>query len=215
MQKVNLSGCPQITIAILLLSVLPSSYSIDPSLRKSIKHLSINVEHLERDQGPVSQFLLSTLSFEAVQEVDISKCSGLHLEAAIIVFSKSFPSLRTLRAAYLLNFKPTNLHQLVQNCPLLHEVDLTVDISPLIPAQVSIVSSSPAITSPLSNKSFRVGYNAMDVTSVQKSGTSLSNITKLTLEGQSDLRGEILICLFMSKIILTTKRYLSYTRLYG
>ncbi|KAB1221289.1 BTB/POZ domain-containing protein FBL11 [Morella rubra] len=187
-KKVNLSGCPQITIAILLLSVLPSSYSIDPSLRKSIEHLSINVEHLERDQGPVSQFLLSTLSFEAVQEVDISKCSGLHLEAAIIVFSKSFPSLRTLRAAYLLNFKPTNLHQLVQNCPLLHEVDLTVDISPLIPAQVSIVSSSPAIMSPLSNKSFRVGYNAMDVTSVQKFGTSLSNITKLTLEGQSDLR---------------------------
>ncbi|XP_059463633.1 BTB/POZ domain-containing protein FBL11 isoform X2 [Corylus avellana] len=123
----------------------------------------------------------------SVQEVDISKCQKLHLEAAIMCFSMSFPSIRTLKAAYLLNVKTTILHQLVQNFPLLCEVDLSSDISPLIPAQVSVVSSSPAITLSPSNKFFRVVDDPVDVTSSKRSGLSLSNITKLTLEGRSDL----------------------------
>uniref|UniRef100_A0A2N9IEU6 BACK domain-containing protein n=1 Tax=Fagus sylvatica TaxID=28930 RepID=A0A2N9IEU6_FAGSY len=184
--KVNLSGCPQITLAILLLSLLPSSYSIDLTLRKSIKHISMNFERLERDQCPISQGL-PMLSFEAVQEVDISKCPRLHLEAAITCFSKSFPSIRTFNAAYILNFKTATLHELVQKCPLLCEVDLTIDISPLIPAQVSVVSSSAAITPLLSNKSVSVRENPGDVILSKKSGLLLSNITKLTLEGRSDL----------------------------
>ncbi len=195
MQKVNLSGCPQITLTILLLSLLPSSYSIDLTLRKSIKHISMNFERLERDQCPISQGL-PMLSFEAVQEVDISKCPRLHLEAAITCFSKSFPSIRTFKAAYILNFKTATLHELVQKCPLLCEVDLTIDISPLIPAQVSVVSSSAAITPLLSNKSVSVRENPGDVILSKKSGLLLSNITKLTLEGRSDLCGEIFVCLF-------------------
>lgn len=136
------------------------------------------------------------LSFEAVQEVDISKCPRLHLEAAITCFSKSFPSIRTFNAAYILNFKTATLHELVQKCPLLCEVDLTIDISPLIPAQVSVVSSSAAITPLLSNKSVSVRENPGDVILSKKSGLLLSNITKLTLEGRSDLCGEIFVCLF-------------------
>ncbi|XP_018839777.1 BTB/POZ domain-containing protein FBL11 isoform X8 [Juglans regia] len=186
-KKVNLAGCPQITLATLLLSVLPLSYSMDPTLRKSIKQILISLERRERDQSPIPQGLLPMLSFEAVQEIDISKCPRLHLEAAITCISKSFPSLRTLKAAYLLNFKTTALHQLVHKCPLLREVDLTMDISPLIPAQVSVVSSSLAITSPLSNKSLSVGDDPADVMSLKKSGLSLPNITKLTLEGRSDI----------------------------
>ncbi|XP_041024898.1 BTB/POZ domain-containing protein FBL11 isoform X4 [Juglans microcarpa x Juglans regia] len=186
-KKVNLSGCPQITLATLLLSVLPLSYSMDPTLRKSMKQILIGLERRERDQSPIPQGLLPMLSFEAVQEIDISKCPRLHLEAAITCISKSFPSLRTLKAAYLLNFKTTALHQLVHKCPLLREVDLTTDISPLIPAQVSVVSSSLAITSPLSNKSLSVGDDPADVMSLKKSGLSLPNITKLTLEGRSDI----------------------------
>ncbi|XP_042941637.1 BTB/POZ domain-containing protein FBL11 isoform X7 [Carya illinoinensis] len=186
-KKVNLSGCPQITLATLLLSVLPVSYSMDPTLRKSIKQLLIGLERHERDQSPIPQGLLPMLSFEAVQEIDISKCPRLHLEAFITCISKSFPSLRTLKAAYLLNFKTTALHQLVHRCPLLREVDLTMDISPLIPAQVSVGSSSLAITPPLSNKSLSVGNDPADVISLKKSGMSLPNITKLTLEGRSDI----------------------------
>ncbi|KAL4605802.1 hypothetical protein ACB092_09G055900 [Castanea dentata] len=185
-KKVNLSGCPQITLAILLLSLLPSSYSIDPTLRKSVKHFTMNFGHLEREECPISQGL-PMLSFESVQEVDISKCPRLHLEAAITCFSKSFPSIRTLKAAYLLNFKTTTLHQLVQKCPLLCEVDLTIDISPLLPAQVSVVSSSAAIAPLLSNKSVSVREHPGDVSSLKKSGLLLSNITKLTLEGRTDL----------------------------
>lgn len=196
MQKVNLSGCPQITLAIMLLSVLPSSHSMEPALRNIVKHISLILESLEEgDRCHILLCLLPMSSFEAVEEVDISKCSKLHLEAAIMCFSMSFPSIRTLKAAYLLNIKTTILHQLVQKCPLLCEVDLTIDISPLIPAQVSVVSSSPAITLSPSNKSFSVVDNLVDVISSKRSGLSLSNITKLTLEGRSDLCGEIFVCL--------------------
>ncbi|XP_062166562.1 BTB/POZ domain-containing protein FBL11 isoform X4 [Alnus glutinosa] len=188
-KKVNLSGCPQITLAIMLLSVLPSSHAMEPALRNIVKHISLILESLEEgDRCHTLLCLLPMFSFEAVEEVDISKCSKLHLEAAIMCFSMSFPSIRTLKAAYLLNVKTTTiLHQLVQKCPLLCEVDLTVDISPLIPAQVSVVSSSPAITPSPSNRSFSVVDNPVDVISSKRSGLSLSNITKLTLEGRSDL----------------------------
>ncbi|EEF28381.1 ubiquitin-protein ligase, putative [Ricinus communis] len=160
-KKVDLSGCPQVTSVIVLLSLLPSSYCLDLTLRKSIRQSLINLDHLSRDQSG-SRFwhkLPPTLSFEAVEKVDISKCPRLHLESTIEFFSKSFPSLRKLRAAYLLNFKTITLHKLMQNCPLISEVDLTVDITPLIPTQLSVISSRP----------------------------SLSKISRLVLEGRSDI----------------------------
>jgi hypothetical protein len=203
-QKVNLSGCPQITLAIMLLSLLPSSHAVEPALRNIVKQISLILESLEEGDKCLNLLcLLPMSSFEAVQEVDISKCPKLHLEAAIMCFSMSFPSLRTLKAAYLLNVKATILHQLVQNFPLLCEVDLSSDTSPLIPAQVSVVSSSPAITLSPSNQFFRVVDDPVNVTSSKRSGLSLSNITKLTLEGRSDLCGEIFICLFSFNPILS------------
>lgn len=168
---------------------------MDLKLRKDIKESFINLEYLSRNQSGISQGLLPTLSFEAVEEVDISRCQRLHLEATIECFSKSFPSLRKLKAAYLLNFKTTTLHKLLHKCPLISEVDLTVDITPLIPAQVSVVSSGPAIMPPVSNKSITAGNNSLDMKSYYSS-PSLSNVTRLTLEGRSDICGEIFICLF-------------------
>ncbi|TXG58310.1 hypothetical protein EZV62_016139 [Acer yangbiense] len=184
-ERVNLSGCPQITSAILLLSLLHPSHSMDPASRKVIKQSLINLECL--DKGRISLSLPPTLSFEAVQEVNISKCPRIHLKAVIECFSKSFPSLRTIKAAYLLNFKTITFCKLVQKCPLVCEVDLTVDPSPVIPTQISVVSSSPSLVPPVSNKSFIVGDNSLDMTSVYHSRPSLSNITKLTLEGRSDI----------------------------
>lgn len=203
MQKVNLSGCPQITLAIMLLSVLPSSHAMEPASGNIVKQISLILESLKEGDQCLNVPSLPMVSFEAVQEVDISKCPKLHLEAAIMCFSMSFPSIRTLKAAYLLNVKTTILHQLVQKCPLLCEVDLTIDISPLIPAQVSVVSSSPAVTLSPSNMSFSVVDNPVDVTSSKRSGLSSSNITKLTLEGRSDLCGEIFICLFSFNTFLS------------
>ncbi|KAJ4705164.1 BTB/POZ domain-containing protein FBL11 [Melia azedarach] len=178
-EKVNLCGCPQMTAAILLLSVLDSSDLLDPTSWKIL-------ECLDKDQCRIPSSLLPTLSFEAVHEVDISKCPALHLDSAIECFSKSFPLLRTIKAAYLLNFRTTTLCKLVQKCPLLCEVDLTVDPSPLIPTKISVVSSSSSLMPPVSNKSI-VGNSSLYVTSVYHPGPSLSNITKLTLEGRNDL----------------------------
>ncbi|XP_034226541.1 BTB/POZ domain-containing protein FBL11 isoform X2 [Prunus dulcis] len=178
-QRVNLSSCSQITSAVLLLSLLPSANSIDYILR-GIGQSPFNLERLDRDQCSEVLNLLPTLSFEAVQEVDISKCPRLHLQSAIECFRKSFPSLRILKAAFLLKFKISTLRKLVRKCPMVCEVDLTTDTSPIISSQVSVVSSSPAITPQISNLSL----NVQDMTSFYNSGLS---IAKLTLEGRNDL----------------------------
>lgn len=188
MQKVNLSGCPQMTSAILLLSVLDSLHCLDPTSRKIF-------ECLDKDQSRSPLGFLPILSFEAVQEVNICKCHALHLESAVECFSKSFPSLRTIKAAYHLDFKTLNLHKLVQKCPMLCEVDLTVDPSPVIPTKVSVVSSSSALMPLVLNKSI-AGDSSLYATSVYHSGPSPSKITKLTLEGRSDMCGELLLCVF-------------------
>ncbi|CAN1761631.1 BTB/POZ domain-containing protein FBL11 [Linum perenne] len=174
MQKVDLSGCPQITSAILLLSLLPYLYSMDPTSKTRIIEYIVNLERFSKKQSQVPACLLPTLSFGAVEEVDISKCPSLHLEAAIECFSMSFPSLRKIKAAYLLNFKKSTLHKLLEKCPLISEVDLTVDSTPLIPGQVSVLSSSPVI----STASTILYARGLD---------SLYNITSLTLEGRSDI----------------------------
>ncbi|XP_031253522.1 BTB/POZ domain-containing protein FBL11 isoform X3 [Pistacia vera] len=178
-KKVDFSSCPQVTSAILLLSVLHSSHSMDSTLRKIIKKYLINLEHPDKDHWRISECLPPTLSFEALQEVNISKCHRLHLEYAIECFSRSFPSLKTIKAAYLLSIKTTSFIKLVHKCPLVSEVDLSVDISPIIPTQVSVLSSNLAL--PL------VSNKCWDVTSCYHSGTSLSNITYLTIEGRTDI----------------------------
>ncbi|KAK6244558.1 hypothetical protein QUC31_010967 [Theobroma cacao] len=185
-KRVDLSGCLQITTMILLLSLLPNNHSVGSALRKSIEESISNLEQADGSKYQIPQGLLPTLSFEAVQEVDISGCLKLHLEAAIECFSKSFPSLRKVKAAYLLNFKTTTLYRLVQKCSLVSEVDITVDMDPLISSQVSVISSSSAVISLAQNRPYTVG-DSSSVTSLYHLGHSLSNITKLTLEGRSDV----------------------------
>ncbi|XP_004305356.1 PREDICTED: BTB/POZ domain-containing protein FBL11-like [Fragaria vesca subsp. vesca] len=133
-KKVNLSSCPQITSLMILLSVLPSSHNIGSTLR-SIEQSPIKFDRLRRDQCSLLLRSLPILSFEAVQEVDISKCPRLQLDTAIECFCTSFPSLRTLKAAFLLNFNIETLSHLVRKCPMVYEVDLTTDTSPIIKSQ--------------------------------------------------------------------------------
>ncbi|CAL5350771.1 unnamed protein product [Camellia sinensis] len=188
-QKVDLSGCPQMKFAILLVSILLCSHSTGPMPSKVIKQFSINLERLDKNQWQNAWALLPTLSFEVVEEVDISNCPGLYLEAAIECFCKSFPCLRVLKAAHSLNFRMMKLCQLVQKCPLLSEVDLTVDVSPVIPSQVSVVSSSPALTSRGSTVSLEIDAYPSGASQLYMSKSLLSNITKLTLEGRVDVSG--------------------------
>lgn len=162
----------------LLLSLLPSLYIRDSALRKNIKELLVKLESIGRDHFPFSQELWPMLSFDTVEEVNISKCRRLHLQASIECFSISFPSLKLLKAAYLLHFDIRNFRYLVCKCPWILELDLTLDISPVVSDQ----DSNSSLT--ISDTPAPVG-----VLSLWKSRPMMSNITKLILEGRSELCG--------------------------
>lgn len=93
-QKVDISGCPQITAEIVPLSLLPSC-SPDSMLKKIIDKSSIS---------PAKNSVGQMCNFEAVRELDISNCPSFSLDLAIDCFCQSFPSLQTLKAAYFLKF---------------------------------------------------------------------------------------------------------------
>ncbi|CAL1373049.1 unnamed protein product [Linum trigynum] len=177
-KKVDLSGCPQINSALLLLSLLPYSYVMEPSLKKSVRETMVSLERFNKNQSQVPQSLLPILSLKAVEEVDISNCPSLHLEAAIECFSISFPCLKKVKASYLLNFKQRTFHKLLEKCLLVDELDLTVDSTPLIPGQVTVMSSS-VVTSPSSTFPYARVLDSLFTN---------SNITRLTLEGRSEIK---------------------------
>ncbi|XP_073155674.1 BTB/POZ domain-containing protein FBL11 isoform X2 [Henckelia pumila] len=183
-QKVDLSGCPQITPGLFLLSLLPSG-SADSMFRKIIEKSPMNFANVGLDTSLISH-TKELLSFEAVQEVDISNCPSLPLGLAIEFFCKSFPSLRTLKAANCSNFKTPKLCHFLRKFPLLTSIDLTLDISPVIPARVSITSSSQ-IPTPQRSKLLD-GYDHHFAASFSfLSYPVLANITELTLEGRTDM----------------------------
>ncbi|KAJ4980106.1 hypothetical protein NE237_010886 [Protea cynaroides] len=173
-EKVDLSGCPQITSAFLLLALC--SYRMEPLLQ-SVEQSFNELQQLDGDKYCISRCLGQNLSFEAVHVVDISNCTGMHFEAAIELFHKLFPSLRTLKASYCLKFRMSTLYHLVQKCPLVDEVDLTVDVSPAMPMQVSTISANIESFRDLGGASYRVLRDEL----------SFSSITKLTLKGRSDI----------------------------
>nr|KYP71091.1 LRR and BTB/POZ domain-containing protein FBL11 [Cajanus cajan] len=183
LNRVNLSGCPQITSTILLLSLIPQSCLTDPMQKNIIKQLFINCGHPIRDKCVFTQNLSKTLTFEAVQEVDISKCRYLLIEHAVDCFCKSFPSLRILKAAYLLHIGTISFLQLLETRPMVCEIDLTVDITPVVPALFTVLSSSSAVLPRVPEKP----YEEVKIMLFNRFGPPLSNVTKLTLEGRTDV----------------------------
>ncbi|KAL3326679.1 hypothetical protein AABB24_037394 [Solanum stoloniferum] len=179
----DLSGCPQINLLLLLLNMLPSSNNLDKLLMKKLNQLSLKLER-NMDISRIPWETFPVLTFEAVQVVDVSNCPMLHLEAAIEFFSKSFPSLTTLKAAYILTFRTMKLYQLLQRFPLLSDIDLTVDSTPVIPAKVSVISSFPAVMMQISTSPN--DETCPDVPAFHFS-RELSNITKFILEGRTDI----------------------------
>ncbi|KAI3947488.1 hypothetical protein MKX01_028393 [Papaver californicum] len=170
-EKIVLSGCPQITLASLLLSVLPSLCNMDPSIKKKYDTSITDLDNLHHSPYRASKFPL--LTFEAVQEVDISNCPRLHLQAIIECFSKSFPLLKRLNASNCLQFRVLTLFNLVEKCPLVEEVDLTTDISPAILSLVSTMSSTT-----------NMYYDSYVASYFKKERLLLS---KLTMEGRNDI----------------------------
>lgn len=140
----------------------------------------MNREPLSGNAFRSSWKMCPKLTFEAVHEIDISNCPMLHLEVAIECFSKLFPSLRTLKAANHLNFRTTKLLQLVERCPLLCDINLTVDVSPVIPTRVSVLSSFGSFDSSGSPLPFSWSYLSRSIP---------LNFTKLILEGRNDING--------------------------
>ncbi|XP_021728708.1 BTB/POZ domain-containing protein FBL11 isoform X2 [Chenopodium quinoa] len=171
-KKLDLSGCSQITSSVLLLSILHQTTSVSPLLLESIGQKSMDLE------CPRWLLGLSTLSFEGMVEVDVSKCSRLHLGAAMECFRKSFPFLRTVRMAYFLDFETKKLCQLIENYSSVCEVDLTVDFSPLTFPNVSVLFSE-SVNRPALKRYF-------DMSPCSGRSPIVSNLTKLTLEGRSD-----------------------------
>lgn len=167
-KNLDLSGCPQISAANLSLSLHSCSWNSAPREGPMPKKLDL--------MNPSSQGLLQILSFKSVVELDLSKCSNL---SAILEFlPKSFPLLRTLKAGYFLDFKTRSLQKLVESCPSLDEVDLRVDVGPIIPSQASILYSelesahAPRMYLGLAHPPFKQSFSIM---------------TKLTLRGRTDI----------------------------
>ncbi|GAB4856419.1 hypothetical protein Ancab_014337 [Ancistrocladus abbreviatus] len=174
-KKLDLSGCSQIHPAILVLSLLPTSYSVDHTLRERVlRPTFMNHPYLTLDSLNISPALSLALTFESVWEIDISRCHNLHLVATLEHFSKSFPSLKVLKAAYRRDKDALKI--LMRMCSSVCEVDLTVDASPIIPSQVSVTQSSWNLR--------REPIRYWDAKSVY-----FSKITKLILEGRTDICG--------------------------
>lgn len=180
LQRIDLSGCIQITPYFLFLSLVSSSCNMDPSSRRGVFERLIEFEHPKWNCYPVSKELLSTMSFESVQELDVSKNPWPRVDAVIKCINMSFPSLKLLKATHCLNFQMKTLCDVVQNCPQIIEIDLTVDISSVIPARVSVISASTEPYQGLENASYKMLKERM----------LSSNLTKLTLEGRTDINGK-------------------------
>ena len=71
-----------------------------------------------------------------------------------------------------------------------------VDVSPVIPLQVSIISSSQNITPKIPTKFVESENYILDTISFSLSRSLLSNITKLTLEGRTDVSGTMFLPMF-------------------
>ncbi|KAL6970632.1 hypothetical protein U1Q18_030326 [Sarracenia purpurea var. burkii] len=106
---------------------------------------------------PSSPMVLSTLSLEGVEKMEISSCPKPCLQPTVECFRKSFPSSRVLKAAHV------------------------------VPSQVSIVPASRVPTLRDSNAPLELdGYPSV-ASMLDMSRPSLSDVIKLTLEGRTDL----------------------------
>ncbi|CAN6438740.1 unnamed protein product [Victoria cruziana] len=175
-KKLDFSGCPQVNGPLLLLSLLKFPYK-SSNFREWLKQSVEELDRLRKDKFMFPQISLKTAIFEAVCEVNFSKCPGMHFSDIVNLLGLSFPSLRIIRASYNIHFNLKNMLNLFECCPLISEMDLSVDSSPVMPLKVSILSS---VTDEYQQLSGRLHvFN----------GKPASKLTKLSLEGRTELRG--------------------------
>ncbi|KAJ6831516.1 BTB/POZ domain-containing protein FBL11 isoform X1 [Iris pallida] len=164
------------------------------------------------DHYQILEKLLCILSFENVHEMDVSKCAKVHSGAAIIWLRLAFPSLRILRACHCPRFKIEDLNSLIEKCPFICEVDLTVDLSPVVSAKVPVLSVTVE-ENQLSNdhpfKKMKERPCPSNISSHTFGSVVLSNISKLTLQGRNEINDWDLL------YISTLSNSLSYLNIKG
>ncbi|KAK9127687.1 hypothetical protein Syun_016484 [Stephania yunnanensis] len=213
-KRIDLSGCPQITSACLIFSVLPCLHDMDHNLRKRIKQSLVEIERFDQNPFSISQELFPTLLFQSVHEVDLSKCPLLHLETALKFFCKSFPFLRTMKASYCLNFRMKSLLYLIKNCPLVDEVDLTADISPVVPMQVSVISThsdvyedmnlaSHIVSKTLVNDALKATYSDLFIISLLSHSLTYLNIAGCTSATDTGISKLICNCMNLQSLVVS------------
>ncbi|KAH7671421.1 RNI-like protein [Dioscorea alata] len=179
-KKVALSGCPQITVAFLILATLPLEN--DAALMTRIINSLIELDN-GREDCQLFKKSLHILSFISVHELDISKCPKVQFGAAVKWLHLAFPSLRILKASHSVDFEIDHLFYLSRNCCHIHEVDLTVDVSPVIITKVSILSASTDEY----GRSKNTGYKFSKEYFATMEKPLLSSVTKLSLEGRNNI----------------------------
>ena len=179
-----LSGCPQVTTAFLYISVLPTD--LDVSFKRRIVSSYTQVDHRSFILYDELEKAAKTLSFKNVHMVDISKCPNVHFGAAIDWLKLFFPELRIFRVSHCLSFQFDDLLYLLLRCPWIDEIDMTVDTSTVTPKH-SVVSSSSEVLSKVKPNQKRYGIHCPPYD--RQLNSIFLNISRLTLEGRSDIDG--------------------------
>lgn len=189
-QKIVLSGCIHITAASILLALFSSD--LEMTSKKRIMHAFTEADSGRMNNNVRLEKPLRLFTFSNVREVDISKCPKLHIVATIKCLALAFPSLSILRASHCSQFKNEDLYFLIQNIPKLTEADISVDVSPLLPAKVYVVSTNieEYRVSNTSSYAMLEDKSLFSVARPTLENPIMSNISKLTLEGRRDITGK-------------------------
>lgn len=174
-------------MAFLILATLPLEN--DAVLMMRIINSLIELDN-GREDCQLFKKSLHILSFESVHELDISKCPKVQFGAAVKWLHLAFPSLRILKASHSVDFEIDHLFYLSRNCCHIHEVDLTVDVSPVIIMKVSILSASTDEY----GRSKNTGYKLSKEYFATTENPILSSVTKLSLEGRNNINGKTCFC---------------------
>jgi hypothetical protein len=188
-EKLDLSGCQQVTGMMLYFSLFPpgtvDARSFSASSEK-IKNLFPRLMAQRQNSVVVSGAFLhgshQVAFFSDLQEVNFSHCWRIDECDFIRWLQLSSPSLRVLKSLYCSQLKVSILEQLSEACPLIEAVDLSVDVSP-VAQKVSILQIS------------HEQYLGSQTSSNWKmwSQSKLSNLKKLSLKGRTDVRDDDLI----------------------
>ncbi|KAM0854319.1 hypothetical protein ACQ4PT_050505 [Festuca glaucescens] len=182
-KEIVLSGCPQLTTEILYISVLPTDLDAVFKRRIVSSYSQVDLESLVfyNELGKK----VKTLSFKNVCMVDLSKCPNVHVDAAIYWLKLAFPELRTFRASHCLLFQFEDLQYLLLTCPWIKEVDLSIDMSIILP-KYSIISSRFEARSEM-NRNLSSYYKQSPYGYRTPIYPVFSRLSKLTLEGRNDI----------------------------